>query len=237
MFIWLGSGRARKHGVSEKGQLLDKAAQAGLPVPHGAILLDSFYRFLVEEQVVQVTNRNVTISDPELLHNTLFFSVRLPRFDHPVVLSPILDSVLLSDSSMVIPGVDLKQTGTTAHALEKVWTIYESNDPSTRRDVLLIERPKIRIGGIATSREGGETDQVKIFETPDNEQFDNRKTGKQIELPHLKRFQAPDSNRPPYERRLQMLLRGVRRTFGEGDWMIDWADDGRICWLLTAAPI
>jgi hypothetical protein len=32
--------------------------------------------------------------------------------------------------------------------------------------------------------------------------------------------------------RLQQLLRGVRRTFGQGNWQIDWLDDGRICWLI-----
>jgi hypothetical protein len=34
-----------------------------------------------------------------------------------------------------------------------------------------------------------------------------------------------------------MLLGGVRRTFGRGDWSIKWADDGRICWLLEVTPL
>jgi hypothetical protein len=34
-----------------------------------------------------------------------------------------------------------------------------------------------------------------------------------------------------------MLLRGARRTFGDDDWMIEWIDDGRICWLIQIMPL
>jgi hypothetical protein len=45
-------------------------------------------------------------------------------------------------------------------------------------------------------------------------------------------FQRASANKPPFARRLQKLLRGVRRSFGKGDWRIDWVDDGEICRLL-----
>jgi hypothetical protein len=33
------------------------------------------------------------------------------------------------------------------------------------------------------------------------------------------------------------LLRGVRRSLGQGDWQIVWADDGHICRLRAVYPI
>ena len=37
--------------------------------------------------------------------------------------------------------------------------------------------------------------------------------------------------------RLQALLRDIRRWLGNRDWDIEWADDGRICWLVQLRPI
>jgi hypothetical protein len=53
-------------------------------------------------------------------------------------------------------------------------------------------------------------------------------------LPRLSRWSAPDTALPPFSRRLQMLLRGARRTFGPGTWRIEWVDDGQICYLIGA---
>ena len=54
-------------------------------------------------------------------------------------------------------------------------------------------------------------------------------------LPRLTGWQTPDPDLPPFARRVQMLLRGARRTFGPGMWQIEWIDDGQICYLVTAA--
>jgi hypothetical protein len=51
------------------------------------------------------------------------------------------------------------------------------------------------------------------------------------ELIHLRAFQSPDSTLPPFAQRLQKLLRGLRRTLGDGEWRVSWADDGDICWV------
>jgi pyruvate,water dikinase len=62
-------------------------------------------------------------------------------------------------------------------------------------------------------------------------------TGKQsLVLPPLGTWQRPSPHLPAYAQRLQQLLRGLRRTFGQGDWGVAWADDGRICWMLQVWP-
>ena len=54
-------------------------------------------------------------------------------------------------------------------------------------------------------------------------------------LSRLVRWQHSDDSSSPYARRLRMLLRGLRRTFGDVGWEIEWLDDGRICWLWKIA--
>ena len=67
--------------------------------------------------------------------------------------------------------------------------------------------------------------------------------GQTLLLPQLQAGEWPTSTEP-FARRLQLLLRGVRRTFGpgnsatdwRGDWDIEWADDGEVCWLVQIRP-
>ena len=83
LFIWLGAGRARRHHVGPPAARLDQAANAGLPVPAGAVLLDAFFRVALANGLAQA-NGGVVIPDAELWHNTLHYSAHLPRFRRPV---------------------------------------------------------------------------------------------------------------------------------------------------------
>lgn len=40
---------------------------------------------------------------------------------------------------------------------------------------------------------------------------------------------------PPWGMRLSRLLRGVRRAVGAGGRTVEWADDGRVCWLVQVS--
>ncbi len=99
MFAWLGSGRSRRRKVGNSGRHLDLAARAGLPVPPGAILLDEFYRFALQNDLATVVGSRVIIPEPAVLHETLFQSVRLPRFDQPLVVTPVPDDALAQSQS------------------------------------------------------------------------------------------------------------------------------------------
>ena len=59
-------------------------------------------------------------------------------------------------------------------------------------------------------------------------------------VPRLRRWQRPhrmaDEWRtplPPWGMRLAKLLRAVRRTLGDADLVVRWADDGRTCRLIA----
>jgi len=84
---------------------------------------------------------------------------------------------------------------------------------------------KIQTSGMAVSFQESTEDQSKVNMIPNG-------SPNSLILPRLRAFQRTTSELPPYARRLQKLLGGVRRTFGGGDYTIEWADDGEICWLI-----
>lgn len=218
LFIWLGSGRARRRGVGWPARQLDQAAQAGLPVPAGAVLLDEFFRLALDTGLAQAGRRGVVIPDPELWHNTLFHSIRLPRFRRPVDVQAVAGESL-GASPVISRDVDFDDPLAAARAVEAVWS---AGAEPLRRDVLVIETVAAATTGVATTEGVVDADWIApVGATP-------------FALLQLRR-RGPDADLPPYTHRLQQLLGGVRRTFGPGAWRVAWADDGRICWLVQVS--
>ncbi len=218
LFIWLGSGRARRRQVGAPASLLDRAAHAGLPVPPGAVVLDEFYRCAIELGLATESGGRVAIPDPELWSNTLHLSAHLPRFRRPVAIYPIT----VSDPAPVAHGLAFDDAHAAARAFATAWS-----GGTGRRDTLIVETIAATTTGRATTTAGDGA--------PDDRVTLDRATS--FALPQLRGWRSPNKDQPPYARRLQQLLRGVRRTFGPGVWRIDWADDGRICWLVLAAAV
>lgn len=226
LFIWLGAGRARRHHVGPPAARLDQAANAGLPVPAGAVLLDAFFRVALANGLAQA-NGGVVIPDVELWHNTLHQSAHLPRFRRPVDIY----AIAADESPVGLPAplgrtVEFNDPHAAARAVERVWSAGLPATEPPRRDVLIVETVAATVAGTATTIAGQPADRITLHHSPDST----------FDLPQLSSRHRPDSDQPPYSRRLQQLLRGARRTFGPGAWQIAWADDGHICWLTLAAP-
>jgi hypothetical protein len=238
MFAWLGSGRTRRNKVGLKGRLLDEAARARLPVPDGAVLLDAFYHLACREGLVLIQNGRLEIPDPPYLSNTLYHGARLPRFNRPVVIRPAFSKVDAPEIIAAFPDfeqqlsnvqiMDAKEPTALALALGRVWSAAIPLDETWRRDTLIMQMIKADIEGTAVTGDDNETDAV--YHAP------LTATGDALYLPQISGWQRPDDALSPYARRLQQLLRGVRRTFGRGSWRVDWADDGEICWLIKVFP-
>ena len=222
LFVWLGAGRARRRGVADAGLvLLDRAAQAGLPVPAGAILLDEFFRFALEKSLAEWAGDRILIPDVELWHNTLLYSVRLPRFEQPILVRSAGQQAGALD--LAARPVDFADPDAAARAVAAAWSspgLFSAG----RRDTLLLEQVPVEIAGTVTLHDGRTTDTVWLRGA--------EARGEAIELPRLAGWNRPDASLPAYARRLQQLLRGARRTFGQGEWRVAWGDDGRLCWLL-----
>ncbi|HRN67086.1 MAG TPA: hypothetical protein PK205_10535 [Promineifilum sp.] len=222
LFIWLGAGRARRRHVAQRGQLLDQAARSGLPVPPGAILLDELLRTFIDKGLVENQGDRLLIPDPELFYNTLFYSVRLPPFKRPVLVLPACDAVPAALSNR--DPIDFGDNIATAAALSAVWTDI-SRAPIVRADVIVIEQVAANHAGVALTNDTADEVSLTLGEAPDFP----------AGLPRLSGWSRPDPALPSFSRRLQMLLRGARRTFGPGRWQIEWADDGQICYLTDIA--
>ena len=61
-----------------------------------------------------------------------------------------------------------------------------------------------------------------------------------LQLPRLRRWQRPHRGAdqwrtplPPWAMRLSRLVRVVRRVLGDADLVVQWADDGRVCHLVS----
>lgn len=214
-FAWLGSKRAAKRDVAEPGCLLDRAANAKLPVPAGGILLHDFYELAVAEGIVQAENGTITAVSPQTLHDLLFNLARFPRLEGDMVLRPLQENQF----GPTQPPLQADDPIQFTNSLCECW-----QQQNGRHDVLLITLPQATVAGTAVSPANADSDQIILPE------------GK-LRLAHLGRWQRPDSSLPPHAQRLQMLLRGLRRTFGDVGWEIEWLDDGRICWLWQLIPM
>lgn len=215
-FAWLGSKRAKKNGVTEKGWRLDMAVRAGLPAPNGGILLDNFYWLAVQEEVIQMVDGRAHISSPPALFDLLYTAVRFPQLDKPGIIRPLFTGV----DAAVPPqfAVHMADPVALAAALGQLWQAAPPDDIS-RHDLLIQEMVAIEMEGTAVTATNRPTDTITFADTS-------------IDLPQLTGWQRPDATLPGHLRRLQQLLRGARRTFGSGVWQVQWMDDGRVCWLL-----
>ncbi len=214
-FIWLGAGRAIKRDVAEKGQLLDLAAKRGLPVPPGAILLAEFCQLLLDEGVVTEENGRFSTTDPQWLHDTLYQGARFPHLNKPAAVR-----TAVAASIPPLLAVDFADPNQLSKALCEIW----SQMASDRRDILVMEMVEGQISGTAVTQPDSTQDTVIVTGTPT------------ASLPQLRPLQRPDGKELAHRQRLQMLLRGVRRSLGKQAWQIDWLDDGRVCWLLQIQP-
>ncbi|WP_420645271.1 hypothetical protein [Candidatus Leptofilum sp.] len=208
-FAWLGSKRAAKRDVAEPGCLLDRAANANLPVPAGGILLHNFYDLLLKENVLKENEGKVTATSADALHELLFTIAHFPKINAPMVVRPLHPNSF----GPTLPAIQMDNPTLLSSSLCEGWSSQNG-----RHDLLLITLPKTELRGTAVTPQNATTDQLIQAETT-------------TPLPRLTRWQRPDDSLPPHAQRLQMLLRGLRRTFGDDGWEIEWLDDGRICWL------
>ncbi len=221
-FIKLGANDAPKHGVGSKANLLDRAAAAGLPVPFGVILLDEGIGALTAAGYVAFKNQQYVIQDLPLL----FSSLRLPNFERHVAVRPAFGN---GEERSPLPGVldiDSHKPALFGEAIREIWNATTRLPARTRRDVLIQEMITPRLAGRAVSDPAFEDD---AWFAPEAAVTEVRA------LPKLKRFEKSASGAPIG--RLQNLLRDVRRVFGDTGWDLEWADDGRACWLLRLRPM
>ncbi|KAA3658623.1 MAG: hypothetical protein DWQ04_24520 [Chloroflexi bacterium] len=228
-FIWLGSKRAEKRGVGPIGSRLDYAAKMGLPVANGAILLHEFYQLLLDEKLIHWQNGRFHVDDPQEIHDALYTAVRFPKINKPVTVRPVFNIQINQPTNYEC--IKFTNASQLTDTLCTVWQVAGAPSTNIRRDIIIQETITPEYLGIAISKSTEQIDQT-IYAQPDETKIISpTDADRSLQMSRLKRWESANNNLPTFAQRLQKLLRGVRRTFGDESWQIEWADNGRICWL------
>ncbi len=233
-FFTLGSDRAAKTGIGNKGALLDRAAARGLPVPPGVILLDEARKAAIERGLICLDTERHYIPDPERLIE--FFN--FPAFSGPVAVRSAFSAEDNAESSLAghfhseldVPG---NSPAALAAALVRVWD--SARTARFRRDVLILEMVLARAAGVAFSERDFQDDLVNWTEGLADGLLAGKIEGRSFTLSQREGNARPDQ--PVFAGRLHGLLNQTRAAFGPGDWDIEWADDGTTCFLVQIRPV
>lgn len=247
----LGSGAAAKLRVGSKAALLDQAARAGLAVPKGVILRDTVADLAVLHGAVVQTESGLRIIDPAKLMELL----QLPDFEGEVAVRSAFSAEDTESRSFAgyfrtELNIDAGNPVTFSDALEKVWASaraphltktaeFASEQEPLRRDVLVMRMVNAERAGAAFSEREFEDDLVNHTHGTAERLLAGEIAGESITLPKLRGWEksALPAGLPPWAVRLQRLLRDIRRWLGNQDWDVEWADDGKVCWLVQLRPI
>lgn len=191
--------------------LLTRCMAAGLRVPAGAMLLD--------EDGTEPTTASLGALRP----------------GERIALRPAASR---STSALYVSTDD---PAALADTLAAVWR----SGNGVRRDMLIMRSVDAVHIGVAMLQEDVEDDLVEAVEAVEAFAGASAAAVRRLAVPRLRHswdraHRGVDQWRtplPPWAMRLGRLLRGVRRVVGRGDWEVEWADDGRVCWLLQVGPL
>jgi rifampicin phosphotransferase len=111
-----------------------------------------------------------------------------------------------------------------------------------RRDLLLMQMVDAQHAGVAFTEREHEDDLVNVVEGTAEALLSGAVSGQTLELPRCRRGEATDPSLPAWAQRLQRVLSQVRdlarvNRWGSGDWDVEWADDGAVCWVVQLRPV
>ncbi|MEM9134767.1 MAG: PEP-utilizing enzyme [Actinomycetota bacterium] len=207
----LGGGGATTAGVAAKAAMRDRAATARLPVPAGFVITDGD----AGPGPAAVTAWAATAGAETVAVRSAFGA------------EDSADASLAGwfDSFLGVAPADVPD------AVTRVRQSADRRPGRFRRDVLVMAMVEAERAGVVFSEPGTYDDVVNVVDGLADGLVSGREAGRRVELARLGRVDAG------WRRRLQRLLRSVRDEFGDRSWDIEWADDGRTCWLVQIRPI
>jgi hypothetical protein len=227
--IHLGSRMRPFHklGLSRRVVLLNEVVRAGLPVPNAIVITDGAWQRLVGDGVVTLDGEAVTVHGAD----ELLERVALNRPNRPMAVraafawrhDPAAPLPQRFPACLDVPPDDRNEL---IEALVTVWHSGQAWADTLRRDLLVLEMVPATRRGIAHTRRQDHADTALAVDT-----------GECVTL-ERPGFFGRSRLEPGWQRRLQLLLRGVRRSLSLlGDsWEVDWADDGEICRIVSIRP-
>jgi pyruvate,water dikinase len=246
-YMRLGTGSVARAGAGPKAHLLDRAARAGMSVPPGIVLLDEAWHLAQHQGLLQMEGCRIVAAEPErLLHALgLWPAHHSPVAAHEAV--AVRSAFSHEDGKQrSLAGrfqsrlrIDPRDAEALAGALCEVWASALEQPADCRRDLLIMKMVPAKHAGVAFSERAYEDDLLNLVEGTAEDMLDGTVAGERLILAKLQPYERMPqplvfTNR---DARLQEMLRVVRLVFAPGNWDIEWADDGRRCWLLQVRPI
>jgi rifampicin phosphotransferase len=239
VYIKLGSGRAEKQFAGNKGRLLDQAAQTGLNVPRGVLVLDTAWDQAILRGLMTITEGRVRIPDARKLITFL----DLPKFERPLAIRSAFSKEDTAEASLAgyfesVLRVPADDSTAQAEAIKQVLESAERYEGRFRRDMLIMEMVDAKHAGVAFTEREHEDDLINYTEGTAEHLVSSEEAGDSFPLAKLHGTETnlKDTDHL-WQRRLQNMLKGVRRWLGNKNWDIEWADDGERCYLVQLRPI
>ena len=129
-----------------------------------------------------------------------------------------------------------RRAAALAAGLAGVWASAYGRPRDLRRDLIAHEMVRARAEGVAFLQHGYEDDVVEAADGVARGLAARPAVRVARSLPRVRRGEKPTED-DPVAARLQVLLLDVRRAFGDGDWMVEWADDGEHIWLVQLGAL
>ncbi|MEM1058122.1 MAG: PEP-utilizing enzyme [Verrucomicrobiota bacterium] len=228
--------------MGPKAEMLCRGAIRGLSVPRGLVLRHEGWR--------EVAQTITGARDSRWLANAraALFSLGLPPVGDTLAIRSAFSAEDGDQHSMAghfasVLSVDAHNTEAIVEALRKVWLSAEGviarGTPVQRRDVILMEMVLPKVSGVAFTEYDFEDDLVNYVEGTAAKLMDGQVSGQILQLPKIRLGEWADHRHrlSTWQTRLALLLKGVRRVYGDRNWDVEWADDGRRCYLVQIRPI
>lgn len=221
--LTLGSGRVIEAGVGAKAANLDRAAVAGIAVPIGFVAAHRQPTVLGREELAILGVEPLAVRSAFSAEDSVG-SALAGYFDTVLGVEPEPKAILSAVEQ--VRGSAARLAATSVVDIEHM-----------RLDVLVMRQVDAAHSGVVFTQSQFEDDLVNVTEGLADQLVSGEVGGESLLLPKLRRFERAPRALTPWQRRLADLLRAVRAEFGEGDWDIEWADDGETCWLIQIRPI
>jgi len=110
------------------------------------------------------------------------------------------------------------------------------------RDLLVMRLVDARHAGVAFTEREHEDDLVNMVDGTAEDLLSGKVSGQTLDIPRCRRNESGTTLLPAWAQRLQRVLLLVRdltraNRWGTGDWDVEWADDGAVCWVVQLRPV
>jgi rifampicin phosphotransferase len=222
-YVVIGGNDGRAAETAPKAAMLHRAALAGVAIPRGVIIPDaSFAAWQADGYPLPRELQAAT-----LIIRSAFSTEDIPRDGQTGAFQSVLRVAGQDVAAIAAAAVQVRASGEGA---------------APRRDLIVMQLVDARHAGVAFTEREHEDDLVNMVNGTAEDLLTGKVSGQTLEIPRCRRGETPDPLLPGWAQRLQQVLQLVRELanvnrWGSGDWDLEWADDGRVCWVVQLRPV